>query len=180
RGYDNCAMIVPSNNTSWSYKDNAANGDSHAEGMYISVLVRVKDTTPYDTNGSIVYPYPGTEYDDERIYLAVDKTDGKTVKTRLYKVGDSYFTDANHTTAYDLSANDADVKAFGWAALPVADELKPGRIYTYTLNYSNGVGLRDPQDSRPGEPIISDKVLVNVEVAEWIDGKNTEVSVPRR
>ncbi|MDE6480627.1 MAG: fimbrillin family protein [Muribaculaceae bacterium] len=179
-GYDNSAMIVPSNNTSWNYKDNAANGDSHAEGMYLSVLVRVKDTTPYDTNGSIVYPYSGTEYDEELIYLAVDKTDGKTVKSRLYKQGENYFTDADHSAAYDPDANDSEVKAFGWAALPAADDLKPGQVYTYTLNYSNGVGLRDPHDSHPGEPIISEKVLVNVEVADWIEGKNTNVSVPRR
>ncbi|MDE7421659.1 MAG: fimbrillin family protein [Muribaculaceae bacterium] len=179
-GYDNSAMIVPSINTSWSYKDNAANGDNHADGMYFSVLVRVTDTTPYDTNGSIVYPYSGAEYAEEIIYLAIDKNDGKTVKARLYKQGDNYFTDAGHTAAYDLEANDSEVKAFGWAALPAADELKAGQVYTYTLNYSNGVGLRDPHDSHPGEPIISDKVLVNVEVADWIDGKNTDVSVPRR
>lgn len=180
KGYDNSAMIVPSDNEAWRYRENAANGDNHTDGMYLSVLVRVTDTTPYDTNGTIVYPYEGTEYDEEKIYLAVDKTDGKTVKTRLYKQGDEYYTDAEHTAAYDLAANDAEVKSFGWAALPVADELKPGRIYTYTLNYSNGVGLRDPRDTQPGNPVISDKVLVDVEVANWIDGKKTDVSVPRK
>ena len=179
-GYENSAMIVPSNNPAWSFKTDAANGDNHSDGMYFSVLVRVTDTTPYDTNGSIVYPYSGAEYAQEIIYLAIDKTDGKKVKTRLYKQGDNYFTDSDLTTVYDMSANDADVKAFGWAALPVADDLKPGRIYTYTLNYSNGVGLRDPHDLRPGEPVISDKVLVNVEVSDWLEGSKTDVSVPRK
>ncbi|MDE6548574.1 MAG: fimbrillin family protein, partial [Muribaculaceae bacterium] len=122
-GYENSAMIIPSNNSAWNFKTDAANGDSHADGMYFSVLMRVTDTTPYDTNGSIVYPYSGAEYAEEIIYLAIDKNDGKTVKTRLYRQGDNYFTDTNLTTAYDLSANDADVKAFGWAALPVADDL---------------------------------------------------------
>ncbi|MDE6019258.1 MAG: fimbrillin family protein [Muribaculaceae bacterium] len=179
-GYENSVMIIPSNNSAWNFKTDAANGDNHADGMYFSVLVRVTDTTPYDTNGSIVYPYSGAEYAEEIIYLAIDKNDGKTVKTRLYKQGDNYFTDKDLTTAYDLTANDADVKAFGWAALPVADDLKPGRIYTYTLNYSNGVGLRDPHDLRPGEPVISDKVLVNVEVSDWLEGSKTDVSVPRK
>ncbi|MDE6522639.1 MAG: fimbrillin family protein [Muribaculaceae bacterium] len=179
-GYENSAMIIPSNNSAWSPKTEAENGENHADGMYFGVLVRVTDTTPYDTNGSIVYPYSGAEYAEEIIYLAIDKNDGKTVKTRLYKQGDNYFTDTDLTTEYDLSANDADVKAFGWATLPVADDLKPGRIYTYTLNFSNGVGLRDPHDLRPGDPIISDKVLVNVEVSDWIEGAKTDVSVPRK
>lgn len=179
-GYDNSAMIVPSTNAEWDYKENAANGENHSDGMYFSVLVRVTDTTPYDTNGSIVYPYGGTEYNEEKIYLAVAKTDGKTVKERLYKQGDDYFTNAEPTVAYDFAATDTEVKAFGWAALPVSDNLKPGRIYTYTLNYSNGVGLRDPHDTHPGDPVISDKVLINVEVADWLDGTKTDVSVPRK
>ena len=177
---ENSAMIVPSNNSAWNFKTNATNGSNNAEGMYFSVLVRVTDTTPYDTKGRIVYPYEGAEYDEEKIYLAVDKTDGKTVKTRLYKWGEGYFTDADHSTAYDLSANNAEVKAFGWAALPVSDNFDPGRVYTYTLNYSNGVGLRDPHDLHPGESVISDKVLVNVEVTDWIEGTKTDVSVPRK
>lgn len=177
---ENSAMIVPSNNSAWNFKTNATNGSKNADGMYFSVLVRITDTTPYDTKGSIVYPYEGAEYEEEKIYLAVDKTDGKTVKTRLYKRGGGYFTEADHSTEYDLSANNAEVKAFGWAALPVSDNLDPGRVYTYTLNYSNGVGIRDPHDIRPGEPVISDKVLVNVEVTDWIEGPKTDVSVPRK
>lgn len=178
-GYVNSAMIVPSTNAAWNYKENAANGESHADGMFFSVLVRVTDTTPYDT-GSIVYPYSDNIYSEELVYLAVAKADGKTVKTRLYKQGDYYFTDADHTAVYDLAANNADAKAFGWAALPVTDDLKPGCVYTYTLNYTNGVGLRDPHDINPGDPIISDKVLVNVEVTDWMEGSKTGVSVPRK
>lgn len=178
-GYENSAMIVPSNNSAWKYKENAANGENHADGMYFSVLVRVTDTTPYAPSNPLVYPYPDANA-EELIYLAVDKTDRKTVKTRLYKQEDGYITDADPTAAYDLSANNAEVKAFGWAALPVPDNLKPGLVYTYTLNYSKGVGLRDPHDTNPGEPIISDKVLVNVEVTDWIEGTKTDVSVPRK
>lgn len=177
--YENSAMIVPSNNSAWSLKTDAVNGANHADGMYLSVLIRVTDTTPYAATDPIVYPYSDANV-DELIYLAIDKTDGKTVKTRLYKQGDDYFTDAEHTAAYDVAVNDDMVKAFGWAALPVADDLKPGLVYTYTLNYSNGVGLRDPQDSRPGESITSDKVLVNVEVTDWKEGTKTDVSVPRK
>lgn len=177
--YENSAMIVPSDNSAWSFKNDAAIGDNQADGMYLSVLVRVTDITPYAATDPIVYPYSDANV-EELIYLAIDKTDGKTVETRVYKQGDNYFTDADHTAAYDIEANKVEVKAFAWAALPVADDLKPGRIYTYTLNYSNGVGLRDPHDTQSGDPIISDKVLVDVKVAEWIEGKKTDVTVPRR
>lgn len=178
-GYENSAMIVPSTNPAWDYKENSANGENHADGMYFSVLVRVTDITPYATSDPIVYPYTDANV-EELVYLAVDMKDGKTVKTRLYKQGDVYFTDAEHTAAYDVAADYAEVKAFGWAALPVDDDLKPGLVYTYTLNYSNGVGLRDPFDSHSGESIISDKVLVNVEVSDWKEGTKTDVSVPRK
>lgn len=178
-GYDNSAMLIPSANPAWSYKDNAANGENNADGMYFSVLLRVTDRTPYD-DGKLVYPYTDNPDGMEVIYFAVDKDTNKTIRTRLYKNGDEYFSDATFTSKYDLAANSAEVKAFGWAALPIGDEWKPGYVYTYTLNYSDGVGLRDPRDPKPGDPIISDRVLVNVEIAEWKAGSVTDVSVPRK
>lgn len=178
-GYENSAMIVPSNNPGWEYKENPSNGETHEEGMYISVLLRVTDKTPYATPGSIVYPSEGNMQTKNPVYLAVDKEDEKTVKTRVYKDGEKYYTDVDPSTPYDIEANNATIKEFGWAALPVEDELKPGLIYTYTLNYTKGVGLRDPHDSHPGESIISDRVLVNVEVTDWQTGANKDVEVPR-
>ena len=178
-GYDNSAMVIPSNNSAWAYKDNAENGSDHDDDMYFSVLLRVTDTTPYD-NGNLIYPYSDENDGMERVYIAVDKSSPNTVKTRVYRQGDSYFTDPGLSLVYDCEANNAQVKTFGWAALPVNAQWEPGHIYTYTLNYSDGVGLRNPHDPRPGEPIISDKVLINVSVADWVTGSKTDVSVPRK
>ncbi len=178
-GYENSAMIIPSVNPAWDYKENAANGLNNAEGMYFSVLVRITDTTPYNP-GAIVYPYAGNPEDMEVIYLAVDQNDPSAVKTRVYTDGDDYYTDPECTETYSLEANSAEVKAFGWAALPVADEWKPGYVYTYTLNYTNGVGLRNPRDPQPGKPIISDRVLINVTMSPWVSGGNSDITVPRR
>lgn len=178
KAYDNSAMLIPSNNTSWDYKANAANGDEHADGMYFSVLMRITDITPYAPENPLVYPYPedsGNAVGMEVIYLAVDNQG--EVKARLYKKDGAYYTDEEYTTAY---AGDDAVKAFGWAALPVTDTWNPGYVYTYTLNYTYGVGLRDPHDSKPGDPIISDKVLINVEVSPWKSGEDKNVSVPRK
>ncbi|MDE6269706.1 MAG: fimbrillin family protein [Muribaculaceae bacterium] len=178
-GYENSAMLIPALNTAWQYIDNPANGINHADGMYFSVLVRVIDTTPQD-HGDIVYPYPGDSQGMEVVYLAVDQATKKNVIARLYKDGEDYFTDPDMTSRFDLEENSAEAKAFGWAALPVGDEWKPGYVYTYTLNYSDGVGLRDPHDPNPGEPIIRERVLVTVDVAEWKTGTMTDVSVPRK
>lgn len=179
KAYDNSAMLIPNNNTAWAYKDNAANGDNHADGMYFSVLMRVTDITPYKPEDNpLAYPYPdGSDNAEgmEVIYLAVD--DQGDVKARLYRDGDDYFTDESCTESYN---GDAEVKAFGWAALPVEDTWKPGYVYTYTLDYTNGIGLRDPRDSKPGEPIISDKVLINVDVSDWKTTENKDISVPRK
>ena len=178
-GYDNSAMVIPSDNSAWAYKDNAENGSGHDEDMYFSVLLRVTDTTPYDS-GKIIYPYSDETDGMERAYIAVDKSSPNIVKTRVYRQGDSYFTDPGFTSPYDCDANNAQVKTYGWAALPVNAQWEPGHIYTYTLNYSDGVGLRDPHDPLPGNSIISDKVIINVSVADWVTGSNTDVSVPRK
>lgn len=177
-GYDNSAMLIPWAYTAWDYKNSPVNGDSRADGMYLSVLVRVTDTTPYD-NGTIVYPYADNADGMEVVYLAVDAENN--VKTRLYRLGDDYFTDDGYTQKYDPeAANGAVPKAFGWAALPVTAEWKPGYVYTYTLNYTNGVGLHAPEDSEPGKPIISDKVIIDVKMIPWERTEPTDVTVPRK
>lgn len=180
RSYENSAMLIPAEYQAWQHKDNADNGVNNAEGMYFSVLMRIIDTTPYNP-GDLAYPYADNSEGMEVVYLALDEETEKTVLTRLYKVGEKYFTDSvDLSTEYNPDDNGAVVKAFGWAALPVSGNWKPGYEYRYTLNYTNGVGLRIPTDPKPGEPIINDKVLINVEVTEWKQGDSTEVDVPRR
>ncbi|MDE6542732.1 MAG: hypothetical protein K2K76_02075, partial [Muribaculaceae bacterium] len=57
--------------------------------------------------------------------------------------------------------------------------------YTYTLDYTSGVGLHDPGVTgsvipKAGDPIISDRVGVTVTVKNWQGGTNTThtVTVP--
>lgn len=175
---DNSAMLIPSDNPKWDYVVNKTNGDNHADGMYFSVLLRVTDITPYATDESLIYPYSDDSENMEIIYFAVEEN-GK-VKNRLYKNNDGdYFTDSEFNNPYS-SEDNQEVKEFGWAAIPVEGNWEPGYVYTYTLNYTNGVGLRDPHDPNPGESIISEKVLINVGVSEWIDAPLSEVNVPRK
>lgn len=192
---NNCAMLIPTvDGTGWKYGTDIHNGD---QGMFISVLLRVIDKTP-EGNDKQQYPY----YDKSqglhamnipRVVLAVDN-DGKIKANfgQLYK-GDNgtYYTDATKTTEYAYTVPEGcTVKEFGWAALPVTCNWEAGYVYTYTLDYSSGVGLHDPSVEDPadsthgpkaGDPIISDRVGVSVSVNGWqgLNGKTTHtVEVP--
>ena len=176
---DNCAMLLPAAYAGWDFSGDAKNGNKQ---MYISVLLRVIDATPTDGEGNQQYPYTQDVegYDASnisKVYLAVDKATGKTVSSRLYKNADGYFTDEDFTSAYAVPA-DEEVKEFGWAALPVTADWEPGYVYTYTLDYTSGVGLHDPENPDAGKPIISDKVGVSVSVKDWLSTPSSGVVVP--
>lgn len=186
----NYAMLLPN-----SYPDGwdfAADNTNAKNGMFISVLLRVIDKTPTAGEGgkpTQQYPY----FDNSqglnamnipREYFAVVKSSGKVSK-RLYKKNDSYFSDAACTQSYTLSSGE-EVKEFGWASLPITGNWEAGYSYTYTLDYTSGVGLHDPSvggtiSPRAGDPIISDIVGVSVSVNDWqgLNGSTTHtVEVP--
>lgn len=184
-GNENCAMVIPSTYAEWDYKKDRLNVDKK---MFISVLLRVTDATPTagkDPEEPLRFPYKdlsqGKEAQDlEFVYLAVEKSTG-AVKTRVYKNETGYFTDSEFKTEYPVPS-DVEVKEFGWAALPVSATWEPGKIYTYTLDYTVGVGLLDPEYTTrypgAGDPVISDKVGITCSVKEWVDGGGKEFPVP--
>ncbi len=182
---DNCAMLIPANYAAWDAANDPRNGSNQ---MYISVLLRVTDATltagvnPAEKQR---YPYRDLSQGADAlnvpiVYLAVDKASGE-VATRLYKNGSGYFTDSDCKNAYNLPATE-EVKEFGWAALPVTGDWAPGKIYTYTLDYTLGVGLHDPAVSttapKAGDPVISDKVGITYTVKEWQVGGGSDFPVP--
>ncbi len=183
---DNCAMIIPADYAKgWDFATDSCNADKN---MYISVLLRVTDITPTagkDPEEPQRFPYKdlsqGADAKDIPVVsLAVDKATG-AITRRLYKSGDSYYTD-EATTDLCTPLDTEEIKDFGWAALPVTGNLAPGNIYTYTLDYTSGVGLHDPEveTSSPaaGNPIISDKVGFTCTVKGWNDGGGEEFIVP--
>ncbi|MDE6402839.1 MAG: fimbrillin family protein [Muribaculaceae bacterium] len=167
------AMVIPADYIGWN-KNN--------QGLYFSVLLRVKGK---DKNNTLLYPYvegaqmSGTTTTDNMnvIYLSVDRTTGEVMK-RLYKDGPQFFTDPGHTQAY-TAPDTEEIRNYGWAAIPLTDlSWKPGYQYTYTLNYTDGVGVEDPADLFPGKPIISKiSVAVTEGTTTWpmvYDFKNEE------
>ncbi len=175
---ENCAMLLPATYIGWDF---LGDGKNDQKRMYLSVLLRVVDATPTDGKGQQRYPFTqdsdGSEASDiPIIYLAVDKAT-RTVSSRVYKNNNNYFSDEAFTSPYTL-AGDEEVKEFGWAALPVTGEWEPGYVYTYTLDYTSGVGLHDPESPEAGKPIISDKVGVSVSVKDWQTKPSSGVVVP--
>ena len=173
---NNCAMLIPASYGGWRYSDDPHNTQS---GMYLSVLLRVTDATS-SGDGSQIYPY--ADASQGTVWLTVDKATGKTVGTRLYLKDGAYFSDSACTLPYSIADNE-EVKAFGWAALPISGDWEAGCIYTYTLDYTYGVGLHGPdtpddEDIKAGDPIISDKVGVAVSVRKWQAGGQAAVEVP--
>lgn len=158
------AMVIPADNTGWNHtKDKPNNG----QGLYFSVLLRVKEN---DGNRTLLYPYVAGGHLSQSVmtdamevfYMSIDKETGKIMK-RLYrnKEDNKYYTDPGFSTPFTQPETE-EIRNYGWAAIPLSNlRWKPGYQYTYTLDYSGGVGVHDPADPYPGTPIIS-KIQVSV------------------
>ena len=175
------AMVIPMQTRieAWEGKADPAitNEPYETNKLYFSVLLRVKNA-----DNELVYPYPNRDEKMNVIYFAVD-SDGHIVE-RLYKNDDRYYTspDCDEESIY-VAETSVEICPFGWAALPVAARWEAGKIYTYKLNYSNGIGWHDPDDPEPGEPILErGKIPFNVFVSEWLrtDEDKSDINVPKR
>lgn len=167
------AMVIPMQDKIEAWK---GKGDPAANKLYVSILLRVKNPAK---GNEVVYPYPNDRDNLPVVYLVVGN-DG-TVIRRVYKIDDDYYTDNENREELKYSPKATEeIYSFGWATVPVAAKWDAGKIYTYKLNYTEGVGWQDPSYPDPGEPIISDRVLVNVSVTDWVSGEDNDVTVPRK
>lgn len=180
-GLGGCAMVLPTVNSKWAglADSNISSIPYTTDKMYFSVLMRVADSA----TGEQLYPYIGNPYGMTVIPYAVDKS-GK-ISARLYpgeKEGE-YFSDAALTQLY-IAGEDITVKEYGWAAIPVDADWKAGKRYVYTLNYSEGIGVHDPEDPLPGTPIKGKATISwGVAIDEWDyaaknDDYNPDIVVP--
>lgn len=161
------AMVIPANYTAkW---DHAKDPFNSKQGLYFSVLLRVKEN---DENRTLLYPYiegvqyAGTVTTDimNVVYFSIEKATGK-IKRRVYrnKTTKLFYTSPDLTGEPYTAPADEEIRNYGWAAIPFTRLWKPGYQYTYTLDYSAGVGVHDPGEPSPypGKPIIS-KIMVQV------------------
>lgn len=184
----NNAMLLPTTySTPWG---GAADGKNTANGLYISVLLRITDVTPSaGKNDAPLQRFPYVELSQgadalsvEREYLAVETATNK-VRGRVYKNPETgvYCSDAKCEQPFSLPAGQ-EIREYGWAAVPITGVWEAGYIYTYTLDYSTGVGLLDPEvttgSPAAGDPVISDRVGITYSVKEWLDGGGDQFVVP--
>lgn len=181
------AMVLPTKNGAWGGESNpwiapkysalsGAQGDPYpdknpkewsadsAEGdMYFSILLRVTlKPTGDEVATAQIYPY-GNNTMNNVVYLEKEKA-SNTIVGRV----------ANKNAS--IGANN-EIVEFGWAAVPVGVNWERGKKYVYTLDFTNGVGVQDPEDPKPGSPILGDGIKFSVSVAAW-DEKPTNTPVP--
>lgn len=180
-GSAGAAMVIPMDRRieMWQGKDDPAIATTpySTDRMYFSVLLRVSNK-----DHNIVFPYPNAAAGTNIVYLTVGN-DGK-ITGRIYKINGEYYTGADQDQAERyIPSESEEIHAYAWAALPVAAKWTAGKIYTYSLNYSTGIGWHDPADPEPGEPIIErGSIPFNVSVSEWAPASdyNPDINVPKR
>ncbi len=168
-GEGGAAMMIPVSDAAWDRSEK-----NKARGTYFSVLMRVSNLK---NDKQVAYPYADDKELMEKIWLAV--TDEGLVAERLYRGDDGdFYTDKELKTLYagDVSA----VREYGWAAIPVDIDWEEGKHYVYTIDYSSGLGVKDPGDTNPGELILANpEVNIGVKVIKWEANKPIGTIVPR-
>ncbi|MDE5555825.1 MAG: hypothetical protein K2J10_11680, partial [Muribaculaceae bacterium] len=174
------AMVLPTKNGAWAGEANpwiapkysaASDGkdplpwsaDNEQGDMYFSILLRVTlKPQGNEVSAQQVYPY-GNNTTMNVVYLEKDKNSNKVVGRVPSKTS-------------TVGANN-EIVEFGWAAVPVGVNWERGKKYIYTLDFTNGVGIQDPEDPKPGTPIIGSGITFSVSVVGW-DNQNFTPSVP--
>lgn len=171
------AMVIPmtTKTDAWEGKDDPSIGSTPyaTDKMYFSVLLRVKNKD----NNKVAYPYPNDRDNMTVVYFAINS--GK-IMARLHKIDGEFYTSPEKGEIYNPGDSE-EICGFGWAALPVAARWEAGKVYTYRLNYSYGIGCHDPSDPNPGEPIMErGEIPFVVSVEEWAAGHTSNLDVPKR
>lgn len=81
--------------------------------------------------------------------------------------------DADQVKIVEVKNAAGSTEQFGWAAIPYGADWKEGMKYVYTLDYSNGAGVRDPQDVHAGDPVLGGDLKVTVKLKDWIENQET-------
>lgn len=166
------AMVIPTRNGAWGGKSDPLLQNA-GNTMYFSILINVTLADP-DSDGTQIFPAKGISDTDQvkTVSFAVNKNTG-VISARYDEADGKFHADGEE---YDLSADD-EVRQFAWAAVPIAVDWKRGKKYVYTLNYSSGVGVRDPESPRPGDPVIGGNVGISVSYVEWTEQSN-DIDIP--
>ncbi len=165
-GLGGCAMVIPTDNRKWEglADPNIDMIPYSTDKMYFSILMRVTNSK----SGKQLYPYTDDKYDDMTvIHYAVDRSG--VIVARLYPgpTDGTFFTDPGLQRPY-VAAEGEETKEYGWATVPIDVNWSAGKRYVYTLNYTDGIGIHDPEDPAPGTPISGkEEISWGISVETW-------------
>ncbi len=164
-GQGGCAMVIPTLNSRWEgLEDPDIDSRPYAtDRMYFSILMRVSSKS----SDKQVYPYPDNPDGLTVIYYATDNEGVIVAQVYPGETEGTFFTDSGLEHPY-VAPEGISIKEFGWAAVPVDADWSAGKRYVYTLNYSDGIGLHDPADPKPGTPITGQPSITwGVSISPW-------------
>ncbi len=148
------AMVIPYKHQKWVHDLDKGNS---GKGLYFSALIRMYE---HDGDHHLIYPSSDPATRPYLVYLVVRQSDGMVMKRLTSAEYDSYTAPAGQ-----------EKRIYGWAAAPANADWKPGYLYSYVLDYSNGVGVHDPDDLNPGGPIVDyGGVEITTNDTEWGEG----------
>lgn len=175
------AMVLPTKNGAWEGLKNpwiaskysaASDGkdpkpwsaDNEYGDMYFSILLRVTlKPVGNEVNTQQIYPY-GNNTNMNVVYIEKEQNSNKIIG----QVADKNVKPGPNN----------EIAEFGWAAVPVSVNWERGKKYVYTLNFTDGVGIQDPEDQRPGAAIIGDGIKFSVSISNW-DESSSGTNVPK-
>ncbi len=164
-GRGGCAMVIPTVNSKWEgLADPNINALPYStDRMYFSILMRVTTSS----NGKQLYPYPDNPDGLTVVNYAVDQKGAIVARVYPGETEGEYFADSNLQQQF-IADGGIEIKEFGWATVPVDANWSAGKKYVYTLNYSEGIGVHDPQDPKPGTPIQGKAAISwGVSIGNW-------------
>ena len=62
---------------------------------------------------------------------------------------------------------------YAWASIPLDATWEQGKKYVYTLDFTEGAGTVDPDDPKPGTPVLGGPIKFTVNVNNWNDAEST-------
>lgn len=173
-GFGGNAMVIPTKNGKWKgvdnpwiatkYIDNPSkvadpwDADNEYGDMYFSVLVRVT----VKKTGTQVYPY-GNNTTMNVVTLAKELTSNNIL---------------GRVPRGSVPADGTEVLDFGWVCVPVSVDWKRGKKYIYTLDFTDGIGIQDPDDDIPGAPILGSGITFTMTLENWVEETVPDMDVP--
>ncbi|MDE6556830.1 MAG: fimbrillin family protein [Duncaniella sp.] len=88
------------------------------------------------------------------VYIRITDPDGSQIYPFPHDTYKDTFTGADH-------------RQYGWASIPIDTKWEQGKKYVYTLDFTQGAGVVDPDDPTPGVPVLGDPIKFNVNVLNW-------------